>query len=78
MFKNFPSGLWISVNIRRASSCLPYRTSSLDGEDLVLIDDYLNEHPRSSPAGRNEMRWLTAKPYGNRAGDVLLCCQKPV
>ena len=37
------------------------------------IDDYLIDHPRPDLVHLEErMRWLSAGPYGNRAGDILL------
>jgi len=67
---------------------MPSGTNSLpfevfDGEDLVPIDDYLREHPRTDlPRLAERMRWLSAGPYGNRAGDILLlpkaCMNVPI
>ena len=44
-----------------------------DGHKLVPIWEYLLAHPRPDLIQLNRrMRWLSAGPYGNRAGDVLL------
>ncbi len=44
-----------------------------DGHRLVPIWQYLLLHPRPDLIQLNRrMRWLSAGPYGNRAGDVLL------
>src|SRR5215469_700850 len=44
-----------------------------DGHRLVPIPDYLEEHPRPDLIQLNRrMRWLSAGPYGNRSGDILL------
>jgi hypothetical protein len=44
-----------------------------DGHKLVPIWQYLIAHPRPDLVQLNRrMRWLSAGPYGNRAGDVLL------
>jgi hypothetical protein len=44
-----------------------------DGHHLVPIWEYLLFHPRPDLIQLNRrMRWLSAGPYGNRAGDVLL------
>ena len=49
----------------------PYRI--FDGHRLVEIDDYLEDHPRPDLLQLNRrMRWLSAGPYGDRAGDILL------
>lgn len=60
---------------------LPYEV--FDGEDLVPIDDYLSQHPRPDLVDLAErMRWLSAGPHGNRAGDILLlpkaCMNVPI
>jgi hypothetical protein len=50
---------------------LPYEI--FDGHYLVSIHDYLIDHPRPDLVRLEErMRWLSAGPYGNRAGDILL------
>lgn len=50
---------------------LPYEI--YDGHQLVPINDYLREHPRPDLIQLNRrMRWLSAGPFGDRAGDVLL------
>jgi hypothetical protein len=44
-----------------------------DGRRLVPIGRYLKAHPRPDLIDLEErMDWLSAGPYGNRAGDVLL------
>ncbi len=44
-----------------------------DGSRLVPIADYLRKHPRPDLIQLDRrMRWLSAGPYGQRAGDVLL------
>jgi hypothetical protein len=44
-----------------------------DRGTLVPIYQYLMEHPRPDLIDLDErMRWLSAGPYGNRAGDILL------
>jgi hypothetical protein len=49
----------------------PYRI--FDGRKLVEIDDYLEEHPRPDLLQLDRrMRWLSAGPHGDRAGDILL------
>ena len=60
---------------------LPYEV--FDGQELVPIDDYLSDNPRPDlPELSQRMRWLSAGPYGNRAGDILLlpkaCMNVPI
>src|SRR5208282_4262835 len=44
-----------------------------DGHRLVPIWEYLIRHPRSDLIQLDRrMRWLSAGPYGNRSGDILL------
>jgi hypothetical protein len=44
-----------------------------DGHRLVSISDYLRAHPRPDLIQLDRrMQWLSAGPYGNRSGDVLL------
>jgi hypothetical protein len=44
-----------------------------DGDRLVPIPEYLEEHPRPDLIQLNRrMQWLSAGPYGNRSGDILL------
>ena len=44
-----------------------------DGHRLVPISDYLTAHPRPDLIQLDRrMQWLSAGPYGNRSGDVLL------
>lgn len=50
---------------------LPYMI--FDGRYLVPIHEYLAEHPRPDLVDlERRMNWLSAGPYGNRAGDILL------
>ena len=50
---------------------LPYMV--FDGQDLVPIREYLHAHPRPDLIDLEQrMNWLSAGPYGNRAGDILL------
>jgi hypothetical protein len=44
-----------------------------DGNRLVPISEYLKAHPRPDLIQLNRrMQWLSAGPYGNRSGDILL------
>jgi hypothetical protein len=63
------------------TKALPFEV--FDGEELVPIENYLSEHPRPDlPDLAERMRWLSAGPYGNRAGDILLlptaCMNVPI
>ena len=50
---------------------LPFQV--FDGEKLVPIPQYLAQHPRPDLLQlETRMKWLSAGPYGNRAGDILL------
>jgi hypothetical protein len=54
-----------------------------DGQKLVPIRDYLRAHPRPDLIRLEErMNGLSAGPYGNRAGDILLlaraCTNSPI
>ena len=50
---------------------LPYEI--FDGHKLVPIEQYLKAHPRPDFIQlERRMRWLSAGPWGNHAGDVLL------
>ncbi len=50
---------------------LPFQI--FDGKKLIPIATYLAHHPRPDlPQLEIRMRWLSAGPYGDRAGDVLL------
>jgi hypothetical protein len=52
-------------------NALPYMI--FDGMRLVSIKDYLRKHPRPELVNLEQrMNWLSAGPYGNRAGDILL------
>lgn len=62
-------------------NALPYMV--FDGEDLVPIGEYLHDHPRPDLVQlEKRMTWLSAGPYGNRAGDILLlakaCTDLPI
>ncbi|HEY6394234.1 MAG TPA: alkaline phosphatase family protein [Candidatus Binataceae bacterium] len=57
--------------VPRGQNTLPYEI--YDGRRLVPIAKYLVDHPRPDLLQLDRrMRWLSAGPYGNRAGDVLL------
>jgi hypothetical protein len=44
-----------------------------DGNRLVPISEYLKAHPRPDLIQLDRrMQWLSAGPYGNRSGDILL------
>jgi len=50
---------------------LPYEV--FDGHKLIPIEQYLKAHPRPDLIQlERRMRWLSAGPWGNHAGDVLL------
>lgn len=54
-----------------------------DGQKLVPVRDYLRAHPRPDLVRLEErMNGLSAGPYGNRAGDILLlaraCTNSPI
>ena len=50
---------------------LPFQI--FDGKRLVPIPQYLTQHPRPDLLQLDtRMRWLSAGPYGHRAGDILL------
>jgi hypothetical protein len=50
---------------------LPFQI--FDGEKLVPIPQYLARHPRPDLLQlAKRMQWLSAGPYGHRAGDILL------
>jgi Type I phosphodiesterase / nucleotide pyrophosphatase len=52
-------------------NALPYMV--FDGANLVPIHQYLAAHPRPDLIDLEQrMNWLSAGPYGNRAGDILL------
>jgi hypothetical protein len=52
-------------------NALPYMI--FDGVRLVSIKEYLRKHPRPELVNLEQrMNWLSAGPYGNRAGDILL------
>jgi len=60
---------------------LPYEV--FDGHSLVPIRDYLRSHRRPELVDLEQrMQWLSAGPYGNRAGDILLlpkaCTNLPI
>ncbi len=57
--------------VAAGEKALPYMI--FDGEDLLPIHEYLAAHPRPDlPDLEKRMDWLSAGPYGNRAGDILL------
>jgi len=63
------------------TNALPFEI--FDGRELIPIDDYLGEHPRPDlPRLSERLRWLSAGPYGNRAGDILVlpkaCMNVPI
>jgi hypothetical protein len=67
--------------VRPGGKTLPYEI--FDGHHLVAIDDYLIDHPRPDLIDLSErMEWLSAGPYGDRAGDILLlakaCTNLPI
>ena len=54
-----------------------------DGQRLVPIGEYLKRNPRPDLIDlERRMQWLSAGPYGHRAGDILLlakaCTQLPI
>lgn len=50
---------------------LPFQI--FDGKKLLPVPEYLARHPRPDLLQlETRMRWLSAGPYGNRAGDILL------
>jgi hypothetical protein len=62
-------------------NALPYMI--FDGKDLVPIHQYLKAHPRPDLVDLEQrMDWLSAGPFGNRAGDILLlpraCMNLPI
>jgi Type I phosphodiesterase / nucleotide pyrophosphatase len=62
-------------------NALPYMV--FDGNNLVPIHEYLQAHPRPDLVDLEQrMNWLSAGPYGNRAGDILLlpraCMNVPI
>jgi type I phosphodiesterase/nucleotide pyrophosphatase len=53
------------------TSALPYMI--FDGDHLISIKQYLDRHPRPDLIQlERRIRWLSAGPFGNHAGDVLL------
>jgi hypothetical protein len=67
--------------VGRGEDALPYMI--YDGRYLVPIGEYLAKHPRPDLVDlERRMNWLSAGPYGNRAGDILLlakaCTQLPI
>lgn len=60
--------------VKPGENTLPYEI--FDGKRLVKIPDYLDKHPRPDLIELDRrMRWLSAGPYGDRAGDILLLTQ---
>ncbi len=69
------------IPVGPGESALPYEV--FDGRYLVPIHEYLKKHPRPDLVDlETRMRWLSAGPYGNRAGDILLlapaCMNVPI
>jgi hypothetical protein len=67
--------------VAKDGNAQPYEV--FDGRTLVPIREYLRAHPRPDLIHLEErMNWLSAGPYGNRAGDVLLlaraCTTSPI
>jgi hypothetical protein len=63
------------------AKALPFEV--FEGDRLSPIQDYLRQRPRPElPQLDERMRWLSAGPYGNRAGDILLlpraCMNLPI
>ena len=57
--------------VKPGENTLPFQI--FDGKQLVDISDYLDDHPRPDLVDLDQrMRWLSAGPYGDRAGDILL------
>jgi len=69
------------IPVGPGETALPYEV--FDGRYLVPIHEYLKKHPRPDLVDlETRMRWLSAGPYGNRAGDILLlapaCLNVPI
>jgi hypothetical protein len=67
--------------LAHGEDALPYEV--FDGHSLVPIRDYLRHHRRPDLVDLEQrMQWLSAGPYGNRAGDILLlpkaCTNLPI
>jgi hypothetical protein len=67
--------------VSRGRNAKPYEI--FDGQKLVPIRDYLKAHPRPDLVRLEErMNGLSAGPFGNRAGDILLlaraCTNLPI
>ncbi len=63
--------IFARTGVPGGQNALPYMV--FDGEDLVPIHEYLQAHPRPDLIDLEQrMNWLSAGPYGNRAGDILL------
>jgi hypothetical protein len=67
--------------VAQGEDARPYEV--FDGHALVPISRYLKRHRRRDLIDLAErMRWLSAGPYGNRAGDILLlskaCTNLPI
>jgi hypothetical protein len=57
--------------VEPGKNTLPYEI--FDGKHLVNISEYLDRNPRPDLIDLDRrMRWLSAGPYGDRAGDILL------
>jgi hypothetical protein len=73
--------IFARAGVPMGQNALPYMV--FDGKDLVPIHEYLRAHPRPDLVDLEErMNWLSAGPYGNRAGDILLlpraCLNVPI
>lgn len=67
--------------VPQGQNALPYMV--FDGRDLVPIHEYLKKHPRPDLIDLEQrMNWLSAGPWGTRAGDILLlpraCMNVPI
>lgn len=65
----------------RGKDAVPYEI--FDGHSLAPIHEYLRRHRRPDLIDLEQrMHWLSAGPYGNRAGDILLlpeaCTNLPI
>ena len=72
------SGLKGTLDLIFARTPTPTGASALaymifDGDRLISIEQYLDRHPRPDLIQlERRIRWLSAGPWGNHAGDVLL------
>ncbi len=66
-----PSTSSLPASRAPGQTALPFQV--FDGQKLLPISAYLARHPRPDLLQlENRMKWLSAGPYGHRAGDVLL------